>query len=564
MTEIYEISDDFVNQIAAIIPIAATSLGVPGYETELGDFSPEGAAANYKLSVDTLKKLNSATVQNNEDRIAKEVMVEDIEADIESYRRDEHLRRLNILHSPVQSIRMVFDQMPRESETDWSNIVGRLTNVSAALSGYTDTLREGIRKNIVSSIRQAKGCAEQAEVWGGSKTGKSFFDSLAKNFKESNIDSSSIESDLHRSIEAASEAYTNFSNFLTKEYMTKAETVDAVGHDRYLLAAREYNGIDINLKETYDWGWEQLRWVEDEMSRTAEKILPGANIEEVKNLLETDPKRSIEGEDNFRQWMQELQDETISKLDGNHFEIAEPVRKIEAMIAPPGGALAMYYTRPSGDFSRPGRTWYPTAGKTIFPLWGEVSIAYHEGVPGHHFQIGTSVFLENRLSRYQRQLGGTSGYIEGWALYAERLMGELGFLDNPDYYLGMLRAQALRSVRVIIDIGMHLNLKIPRDADFYPGETWTPELGLEFIQKRSHFPQEFVKSEIDRYLGIPGQAICYKVGEKMWLETREEAKAKLGTDFNLKQWHTKALYLGGMGLSQMRRELSSINTREKG
>ncbi|GIS65519.1 MAG: hypothetical protein CM1200mP3_17670 [Chloroflexota bacterium] len=87
----------------------------------------------------------------------------------------------------------------------------------------------------------------------------------------------------------------------------------------------------------------------------------------------------------------------------------------------------MYYTGPSGDFSRPGRTWYPTAGKTIFPLWGEVSIAYHEGVPGHHFQIGTSVFLENRLSRYQRQLGGTSGYIEGWALMQRDLWENLDF-----------------------------------------------------------------------------------------------------------------------------------------
>jgi uncharacterized protein (DUF885 family) len=218
----------------------------------------------------------------------------------------------------------------------------------------------------------------------------------------------------------------------------------------------------------------------------------------------------------------------------------------------------MYYTRPSGDFSRPGRTWYPTGGKTIFPLWGEVSIAYHEGVPGHHFQIGTSVYLEDKLSRYQRQLGGTSGYIEGWALYAERLMGELGFLDNPDYYLGMLRAQALRSVRVIIDIGMHLNMKIPQDVDFHPGDTWTPELGLKFIQQKSHFPQEFVKSEIDRYLGIPGQAISYKVGEKVWLETREAAKSKLGEKFDLKEWHTKALNLGGMGLSQMRRELLSV------
>ena len=195
------------------------------------------------------------------------------------------------------------------------------------------------------------------------------------------------------------------------------------GEERYSLAARVYNGIELDLRETYEWGWEQLAWVESEMDATAQKIAPGQDVEAVKELLETDPARAIEGEAEFTVWMQELQDRTISELNGTHFDIAEPVKKIEALIAPPGGALAMYYTPPSEDFSRPGRTWYPTGGKTRFPLWGEVSIAYHEGVPGHHFHLGTTVALSEQLSRFQRLLGGTSGQIEGWALYAERLMG---------------------------------------------------------------------------------------------------------------------------------------------
>ena len=106
-------------------------------------------------------------------------------------------------------------------------------------------------------------------------------------------------------------------------------------------------------------------------------------------------------------------------------------------------------------------------------------------------------------------------------------MGELGYLDTPDYELGMLRAQALRCVRVVIDIGMHLELSIPEGAasgGFHPGERWTPALGLEFIEQRSHFPADFVASEVDRYLGLPGQAISYKVGERAWLEAREAAR----------------------------------------
>ena len=293
-----------------------------------------------------------------------------------------------------------------------------------------------------------------------------------------------------------------------------------------------------------------------EMRSAADQVKPGATVGEAIEVLESDPDRAIHDVDEFKDWMQSLQDATIADMDGTHFDIADPVKKIEAMIAPPGGALAMYYTGPSEDFSRPGRTWYPTGGKTSFPLWREVSIAYHEGVPGHHFQIGTTMTLSENLSRYQRLLAGSSGYSEGWALYAERLMNELGYLDKPDYYMGYLDAQALRSVRIIIDIGMHLQLRIPSTTDFHPGATWCPELAYEFMCDNVHFPNDFVASEIDRYLGLPGQAISYKVGERVWLEARAAAASHQGAAFNLKEWHNAALQLGPMGLAQMKRELA--------
>ena len=281
----------------------------------------------------------------------------------------------------------------------------------------------------------------------------------------------------------------------------------------------------------------------------------GQTLGAVIELLETDPKRAIEGEENLRNWLQELMDRTIAELDGKHFDIPDPVKRVEAMIAPPGGTAAMYYTRPSEDFKRPGRTWYPTLGKTRFPLWGEVSTAYHEGVPGHHLQLAQLMYLGKELSRYQRTSAFIPGNSEGWALYAERLMGELGYFENPDYELGMLRAHAFRATRVIIDIGMHLELAIPGQSAFHPGEIWSPELGLEFALLHGYEPQDFMRSELDRYLGWPGQAICYKVGERVWLGIREQARHQ--GNFDLKRWHTRALNLGPMGLEQLERELTA-------
>ncbi len=564
MSQIYDIANDYVERYAALNPLSATSIGVPGYDDKMSDFSPQGAEANADLKRQTIAALNAATVEGERDRIARDAMLDDLQTDLDTHDAGEHFRSLRVLGSAFQGIRQVFDLMPRDKEEDWRNIAARLALVPQGMESYRQSLQEGVRQSKTSSRRQAAGCAEQAQVWMGAGGSPSFFHGLLDSFDGSGVASDSLRRDITAGADAAASAYADMGRFLTDEYMLGAVEQDGVGEERYALSSRAFNGTDMDFVETYNWGWEQLRWVESEMAKTAERVLSeagpgaGAGVEAAKQFLETDPDRAIEGVDAFQNWMQELQDSTIAELNGTHFDIPEPVQRIEAMIAPPGGALAMYYTSPSEDFSRPGRTWYPTGGKTRFPLWGEASIAYHEGVPGHHFERGIAKYLTSELSRFQTAMGGTSGYIEGWALYAERLMAELGYLENPDYYLGMLRAQALRSVRVIIDIGMHLGFAIPTDSDYHPGEVWTPELGLEFIRQRSHFPEDFVASEVDRYLGMPGQAISYKVGEREWLNAREDAKRRKGAEFDLREFHTRALNIGPMGLAQMRREMARL------
>lgn len=558
MSQVYDIANDYVERYAALNPLSATSIGVPGYDDKMSDFSPQGADANADLNRQTVAALNAAAVENERDRIARDAMLDDLQTSLDSHDAGEHFRSLRVLGSAFQGIRMTFDLMPRDTEEDWRNISARMKLVPQGLESYRRSLREGARLSKTSSKRQAAGCAEQAQVWTRATSSPSFFHGLLDAFDASDVASDALRRDLTTGADAAAAAYADMGRFLTDEYMNDAVEQDGVGEERYALSSRAFNGTDMDFTETYNWGWEQLHWVESEMAKTAERILPGAGVEATKQFLETDPDRAIEGVDAFRNWMQELQDTTIVELNGTHFDIPDPVKRIEAMIAPPGGALAMYYTSPSEDFSRPGRTWYPTGGKTRFPLWGEASIAYHEGVPGHHFERGIAKYLTSELSRFQTAMGGTSGYIEGWALYAERLMAELGYLENPDYYLGMLRAQALRSVRVIIDIGMHLGFTIPDDSDFHPGEVWNPDIGLEFIKQRSHFPEDFVASEVDRYLGMPAQAISYKVGEREWLSAREDAKRRKGADFDLKEFHTRALSLGPMGLAQMRREMARV------
>jgi uncharacterized protein (DUF885 family) len=579
MSRIFDIADRYVDEIAALDPNLATAIGVPGHERELTDYSPAGPEAVAALNRKTIGELKHGQVEqqagereveareqtlhranplradeaeDERDRLAAEVMLERLGIHLEVFEAGEHFRDLNNIASPLQDIRQVFDQMPRNTEEHWANIAARLALVPEALAGHRRTLTEGLSRGMVASRRQAGEGSRQAEVWGGD-TGP--FAGIVEAFEKAEIGPETLATDLGRGSRLARQGYSETARWLREEYAPRASEREGCGEERYALLSRVFLGATINPRATYEWGWEELYRVESEMEETAGRIVPGATVAEATEFLESDPARAIEGVEARREWLQQLHDDALASLHGVHFEIDEKVRRIEVMIPPAGGALIPYYTGPSEDFSRPGRTWWPVDGLIRFPKWSDVSIAYHEGVPGHHLQIGSVRALGDELSRFQRMLTFISGHGEGWALYSERLMGELGYLENPDYYLGMLSAQALRCVRVVIDIGVHLDLPIPKSERFHPGEPWDHDLMLEFAVERSHHQRDFLESEVMRYLGWPAQAISYKVGERKWLDAREAARKRLGASFDLKAFHTQALALGPMGLEMLEGEM---------
>jgi len=319
-------------------------------------------------------------------------------------------------------------------------------------------------------------------------------------------------------------------------------------------------GADFDPAEMYAWAWDDFHLLRGEIRATCERILPGGSFAEVIHLLDHDPERAAHGVDAYQQWLQELTNEALERSHA-HFEIPDVMNRCDVLIPPAGSAAAAYYSSPSEDFSRPGSTWYPTLGREAFPMWGDVTTCYHESVPGHHLQLAYAMVQANSLSRIQRN-SFISGHGEGWALYAEQLADEFGWFENPDHRLGFLAGQMLRTVRVIIDIGMHLGMRIPLGttlidgAPFHGGEVWTPEMGYEFSLSETGNTEAFMRSEIDRYLGWPAQAISYKIGQREWVAARDEAKAREGANFDLRAWHTRALRLGAVGLAQLRTELA--------
>jgi len=550
---VYLLSDDYINTVAELDPAAATYMGIAGHDHEMTDFSPAGHDARANNDRQTLAKLNALDSSANSDRLAAGVLRESLEISGEEYDANENLVSIRVLAGDVDAARAIFDLMPTDTADQWSVIAERMSKVPQAFAGMRESWKLGLDRGVKAQRRQVLASSDQLATWAGRKDAPAFFEQFAES--ASAVPGAPLEQ-LRKAAKHASLALGETADFLVNDYAPQADVRDGVGPERHALARRRFMGMKVEAKDAYEWGWAEVQRIDAEMERVAKEILPGATLAEVRHFLDTDPSRSIQGEGALRDWLQELMDDAMSFLiDNNHFSIPDSIRTVEAMISPPGGAAAMYYTGPSEDLSRPGRTWYPTNGRTVFPRWSEPTTAYHEGVPGHHLQVAIATINSEKLSRFQRNTF-VSGHGEGWALYAERLMDEFGFLENPEYRLGYLYAQAFRAARIVIDTGIHCGFAIPQSSSWHPGEQWTPELMLEFLSAHSSSDDEFNRSEINRYLGWPGQAISYKLGERVWLDLRDDAKKKYGAAFDLRKWHAHALDLGNLGLDLLKSEMA--------
>ncbi len=549
------LSDAYVDRTAELTP--ATGLWLtPGLPHDRQpDLSPDGFAAQEALLRETLAALDALPAQEEQpavERSCARLLRERLTARLRWFETGEHLRGLQNLSSPLHEVRQALTLSPTGTPQDWARLAGRMRNTPGALDGYRRTLGEGMRRGLFAAPRQVAVVRDQLAAWTGLSGGASWFAGLATPAPQE------LRAELEAAAATATGAFAAFHDWLGVVYAPAAEgTPDAVGRERYAVNARCNTGADLDLDEAYAWAWAQFHDNLALMRAEAGRILPGATpVEAMAHLSEHG--HAVTGQENVRAWLQDVMDGAIEALDGKHFDIDGPLRRVESCLAPPGTAAAPYYVGPSLDFTRPGRTYLPTLDRERFPTWQIVSTWYHEGVPGHHLQISSMTRAADSLSRYQVTLGKISANVEGWALYAERLMDDLGFLTDPARRLGYLDKQMLRIVRVIVDIGMHLRLPIPADSGFHPGERWTPRLAEDFMASYHGSPAARRGSEIIRYLGRPGQAIGYKLGERAWLAGRDAARRRRGPAFDLKTWHMRALVQGSCGLADLAENLASL------
>lgn len=544
-TPIDALAEGFVAEMAELDPEIAIYLGLDGDKTKFADLSPRGQEAEREVLSRTRSELTNLEPTDDVDWVTKTDLLRELDLGLDFLDAHAAERDLNNLASPSQNIRMSFDMLPKESAQDWEIIADRLANVPAAMDGYVETLRAGIAAGNTPARRQAQIVAETLSDY---LQGEGYFARLVSAAPVGDV-SDSLRAALSNGAERAKAAYGYFAEFLTMELLPAATEEDAVGRDLYSLHSRRFLGAAVDLDETYEWGLAELERMRNEQEAVAEQILPGATVSEAIAHLDSDPARKLHGTDALREWMQQTSDQAIADLGREYFDIAEPLKNLHCMIAPTTSG-EIYYTPPTDDFSRPGQMWWSVPeGVTEFSTWREKTTVYHEGVPGHHLQLAQAIYNRGELNLWRRA-AGTSGHAEGWALYAERLMQELGYMDDPGDLLGLLDGQRMRAARVVLDIGVHLGK--PKPLGFVGGDrsgTWDYAFALEFMRENVNMDDAFVRFEVNRYFGWPGQAPSYKIGQRIFEELRAEAQAK--PDFDFKNYHMKILNMGGLGLDTL-------------
>jgi uncharacterized protein (DUF885 family) len=522
--------------MAVLDPVTASMEGFGEPFCAATDYGPDGIAARAELIATTLAALDTTPVTSQADRQAAEYLRERMEAESAWYEIGEPFRLLRAQFGLTNNIRDSVDLLPRGDADAWRNIGARMAATGSMLESWRAGLEEGLRRGLPGARRQAVETARQADTYAGS------YDALVTEYGDG-----PLAAELTAAAAAANAAYAEIARYLREDYAPRASEADAVGAERYAVEGRLDIGADVDFVEAYEWGWEELRRIEAEMLAEASQVSPGASIDEAAAIL--DETESVIGADAYRAWLTEHLERAIDRLDAV-YDLPEHLRTVEVVLVTTATSGAPYYTEPNEDLTRPGRTWWPLAGRERFAVWRELSGMFHESVPGHHLQHAAVRMQRDKLSSFALN-NGVHAHREGWAHYAEHLADEIGWYEEPGTRLGMLQWTALRAARVVIDIGLHLGLPLP------DGSRWDFEKACEVFSERGRAERHLVHPEIVRYCAWPTQATTFKLGERGWLAARAEAMSRPG--FDLKRWHTAALALGPIGLDGLAGTMRGID-----
>jgi uncharacterized protein (DUF885 family) len=554
------VARDYWEERAVFDPLSATYLGDRRYDAQLPDISEAGLRRHREVLEGLQKRL--AALPPSSLSPAERITFDVLEHELVTERAEEVCQfnqwRIDQMAGPQVSFAELPTYHTVSEPAHLESLLSRYRGFRPYFQAHLSNLRQGLKMGFVAARINVEKVSAQLRLQQGLKVEDSpYVASVALPAEWTDAQRAEARARLRDAVaESVYPALADYAAFLEKEVLPRARNLDVgVSHTPngpacYRVRARGYTGTSKTPDELHALGLFEVERLGREMEALVQKA---GHTGTVRDYLQAQKGRvgaSLTTAEALLEYNRALVDraqKVLPRAFGRLPKTRLEVKEIEAFRAKESPA-GYYYNAPS-DHSRPAYFYLNTWAPETRPLHNMAALAFHEGVPGHHLQIALA--NENQdIPEFQRQLGPTA-FVEGWALYAERLADELGLYQNVDEKLGALNYERWRAVRLVVDTGLH-------------AKGWTREQALDFFAKNTaHSEQESV-AEVERYIVWPGQALSYKVGQMEFLAIRESAKKALGPAFDLRAFHDRLLSNGAVPLSTVRRDIEAwVATQSK-
>jgi uncharacterized protein (DUF885 family) len=532
--------DDSWQAALKMNPILATAVGDYRYNDQLGDYSLAAPAARHERDLADLariKAIDSAGF-SEQDLVSHDLFLRQLEQRVEDYDLKEYEMPLGGsgggggIHANLADLPL---SMPFDSVKHYEDYISRLHEIPKALLQTEEVLKAGVKDHLVPVRFIAEKIPGQTE---GVITANPFILPLKKfpaTFSEA--DKKRLTDQITATVNnEVFPAYKQFAAFITTDYIPYTRTTLSInslggGKRRYQATLRRFTTTDLSASRIHEIGLKEVDRITSEMTALA-KANGYTDLASFREHIESDPKyKAVSAEaivEDFRKYIEQMEPH-LPEL----FNLLPKTAVTVEPIPPFDASAATHYQGGTPDGKRPGRVSVAVSDPTHRSYINDEAVAYHEGVPGHHLQITIQQSLTG-LPEFRKH-GGNSAYVEGWGLYAEELGKEIGFYQDPGSDYGRLRSELFRAVRLVVDTGIH-------------DMGWSRDQVVEYMRNSHAVDEPTIQAETDRYIGGPGQACSYKLGQLKIRELRERAKQQLGPKFNLKTFHDEVLSGGALPL----------------
>jgi uncharacterized protein (DUF885 family) len=539
-------------------PEDATSLGDNRYNDRLKDRSPEFYQSDLEATRTFLARFEAINPSglSPQDTLSRELMIRNLRQDIEGAGFKPWEMPVNQMEGPHLEWLEMLSLTPFNTVKDYDNYVSRLHQIPRALDQVTGNMRQGMKDRLMPPRYLLEKVVVQAQEISDTAAEASPFAQPVKKFPAGISDAD--QKRLRLAVLAAIHdevlpAYKRFATFVHDDYAPRGRAEPGVwalpdGAERYRYQIRRMTTTDLTPDEIHQIGLKQLAETEAEMLALAHKLgfndLASLNdhIKNDRKFYATSGQQVLDLYTRYTRQMEAQLPKLFGRLPQNKLEVI-PMDPFRAKNAVPAD-----YNPGAQDGSRPGHInvneWDPEHRLTL----NIEAIAYHEGVPGHHLQISIGQELKD-LPAFRKN-GEYTAFVEGWALYSERLGKEIGFYQDPYSDYGRLENEMWRDIRLLVDTGVH-------------EKHWSREQMVDYFHRYTAMDEPNVQSEVDRYIAWPGQALAYKLGQLEILRLREEARQRLGARFDLRAFHDEVVGSGPLPLGVLHSQVESwISAKE--